>query len=206
MTHPHDPPPDGAARAADRDPLRPELNQTEAALEHQIAEVNSLADVRSETTAELIRLEATLSEAAGTAKRAVSPRRRRRSVPARAPRPLDAGAPGGGESTLGTRDGGGAPTGEAKPGTESGAEPAGIREFGDAAGRRWRAWIVRPSRPRSATYEPDYEAGWVTFEALDGSELRRLPQPPDDWAAADDGDLAALLERAVPGRARRGTG
>src|SRR5688572_19921464 len=67
MTHPREP-----------EPLRPMLHATESQLADRLDEACS-HDVLSETTAELVRLEETLSEAARVAKQAVSLRRRLRT-------------------------------------------------------------------------------------------------------------------------------
>ncbi len=85
----------------------------------------------------------------------------------------------------------------------------GVREFPDGTGREWRLWAVTPIPRESGSLldrlRPDYRAGWLTFEALDGTERRRLPRYPGDWAARSVSELQELLAAAtpVPPRGRR---
>ena len=82
-----------------------------------------------------------------------------------------------------------------------------VREFADAAGREWRVWAVVPGRVRpkgdSERYLGEYSHGWLAFEALDGSERRRMPNYPDDWRSLSDASLEALLRKAPEVPVRR---
>lgn len=89
-------------------------------------------------------------------------------------------------------------------------EPAGVREFTDAAGRAWRVWAVTPKGRDSKRNSLDqlraeYQAGWLTFETMDESERRRLPGHPAEWATCDEAGLQTLLARAGPVSPRRGS-
>ena len=80
-------------------------------------------------------------------------------------------------------------------------EGSGVREFADAAGRAWRVWAVSPkgrdtTRKSLEQLRPEYQGGWLTFEAIDESERRRLPGHPRDWISRDDAGLQELLGRA----------
>src|SRR5687767_9303959 len=57
------------------------------------------------------------------------------------------------------------------------ASSMSVREFRDDAGRRWRAWDIKPEEVRPVTRAEDYLAdcyvtGWIVFETLSGSEKR----------------------------------
>lgn len=75
-----------------------------------------------------------------------------------------------------------------------------VREFTDAEGREWRAWVVIPGRVRSKEdaerYLGEYARGWLAFEALDGSARRRLPEYPDDWRSLSAEGLQSLMRKA----------
>lgn len=76
-----------------------------------------------------------------------------------------------------------------------------LREFTDAAGRRWNAWDVYPSytqldlasRRTSGGYDPP---AWLAFECPATGERRRLSPVPDDWSARPDAEIVALCECA----------
>lgn len=103
-----------------------------------------------------------------------------------------------------------------------------LREFTDSEGTAWRAWDVPPWRAHSPArsysdrrvsdtpgYAPErrvapdrrkpaihgLERGWLCFEC--DSQKRRLAPPPNDWAAAPDAELEALLRRASAARIMR---
>lgn len=82
-----------------------------------------------------------------------------------------------------------------------------VREFTDAGGREWRAWVVIPGRVRSKEdaerYLGEYARGWLAFEALDGSARRRLPGFPENWRSLDDAGLERLMRRAPEVPVRR---
>jgi hypothetical protein len=161
-------------------PFRPELHEAEAELEERLREACDVEDVRAESTGELMRLEDALTSAAQAAKHAISLRRRIRTWGEMEPPPRGVGAPG-----------------EARP---------GVREFTDARGLAWRVWQVSPEqshgRRKSETYSGEYSAGWLVFEALDGSVRKRLPHYPAHWADLPSEGLEALLAeaRAAPHR------
>jgi hypothetical protein len=161
-------------------------------------------DLDEESTAQLMRLEESLVEAALAAKQAVSLRRRLRTDRVREgaadsddePRDADRSVP---RRPSVERRSAGAP--------ESEAEPSAVREFRDARGILWRAWAVTPShmhpdRPLDNRLG-EYSAGWLAFESDDGSQRRRLPHHPEDWAHRTNQALETLLDAAEPVRVRR---
>ena len=199
MTHPHEP-----------EPLRPLLDATESQLAERLDEA-CRHGVEGESTAELMRLEETLSEAALVAKQAVSLRRRLRT--------------GHGAGQQGDRPDGP----EAHPGTDAQvprserrstepddrAQPAtdddsAVREFLDRNGMTWRVWAVtqeqlNPER-LAANAMGDYREGWLAFERGDGGERRRFPHYPPNWRRLSNLDLEGLLDRAESVRRKRGGG
>lgn len=70
-----------------------------------------------------------------------------------------------------------------------------LREFVDAAGRRWLVWATVPVRTEA---KGDFRDGWLTFD--DGSERRRLAPVPDAWEAFPDDRLSLLVRVARPAR------
>ncbi len=160
MTHPREP-----------DPLRPMLDMTESQLAERLDEACSHG-IEGETTAELVRLEETLSEAARVAKQAVSLRRRLRT--------------GHGQTDDRAR-------------SSSPADSA-VREFLDRHGTSWRVWAVTQEQLHPerliADRMGDYREGWLAFESGDGTERRRLPHYPPNWLRLTNLDLEGLLERA----------
>jgi hypothetical protein len=86
-----------------------------------------------------------------------------------------------------------------------------VREFTDGAGRKWRAWEVKPEEIHPATKSEDYLAdcyitGWIVFETISSDEKRRLCPWPVDWVTRTDAQLRYLLDAAevVPGQRRSG--
>jgi hypothetical protein len=78
-----------------------------------------------------------------------------------------------------------------------------VREFRDGAGRRWRAWDIKPEQVRPVTRAEDYLAdcyvtGWIVFETVSGTEKRRLCPWPKRWTDESEWGLRKLLERADP--------
>ena len=163
------------------DPLRPMLATVEVELEHRLAEACSHA-VAEESTAELMRLEETLSEAARAAKQAVSLRRRLRSEAESADEQAD-------EAEA-----------DAPAALSMAPADAGVRELRDASGVEWRIWAVTSEQMHASRSGGDhlgeYKDGWLTFEAVTGEERRRLPHYPGDWNEITDEMLERLLERA----------
>ena len=163
------------------DPLRPMLATVEVELEHRLAEACS-HDVADESTAELMRLEETLSEAARAAKQAVSLRRRLRTE-------------SDSESQLADE----APA-DASPSLSMAPADAGVRELRDSNGVEWRIWAVTAEQMHASRtggeHLGDYKDGWLTFEAVSGDERRRLPHYPSDWNEITDQMLERLLVRA----------
>jgi hypothetical protein len=163
------------------DPLRPMLATVEVELEHRLAEACSHA-VTDESTAELMRLEETLSEAARAAKQAVSLRRRLRSESVT-------------ESTSADEA-----VADDLPGLSMAPADAGVRELRDSRGTEWRIWAVTAEQMHASRsggeHLGDYKDGWLTFEAVAGDERRRLPHYPSDWNEITDQMLERLLDRA----------
>jgi hypothetical protein len=146
-----------------------------------------------ENTGELIRLEEVLNDAASSAKKAISLRRRLS---------VERTKRGQGGGTASDR----APTDRA-----AGGESEKIREIVDGSGRPWRVWEVPPEqldRTRPGAYAGDFEKGWLCFESGNGQERRRLPSYPANWRSLPVPKLLALLDEAkpVPPRRKRGTG
>jgi len=195
MTHPREP-----------DPLRPMLKAAESQLAERLEEACS--HERDESTAELVRLEEALSDAARAAKQAVSLRRRISTGHGTAGRPDDQ-AP---TASADDRAASGADELEDRPAKRSGSvdadDQSAVREFLDRQGLRWRVWAVTPEQvhPERVVADRigDYRDGWLAFECTSNGERRRLPQYPPLWRRLSNLDLERLLERAEPVR-RRGT-
>ena len=163
------------------DPLRPMLATVEVELEHRLAEACA-HEVTDESTAELMRLEETLSEAARAAKQAVSLRRRLRSESETKSELADEALP------------------EDAPALTMAPADAGVRELRDSRGVEWRIWAVTAEQMHASRtggeHLGDYKDGWLTFEAVSGDERRRLPHYPSDWNEITDQMLERLLDRA----------
>jgi len=210
MTHPREP-----------DPLRPMLKTTESQLVERLEEACG-HDVRGESTAELMKLEETLSDAARAAKQAVSLRRRLRTGhggtdprheadvaegSSRAQARAIVGDPGNAQvDDLVAHD-----SSDADPDADFTAEAdSAIREFLDHRGLPWRVWAVTQEQLHPERLIADrmgeYREGWLTFECASGSERRRLPHYPPNWRRLANRDLEALLDRAESVRPRRESG
>ena len=197
MTHPREP-----------DPLRPMLQTAESELLDRLEEACG-HDVKSESTAELMRLEESLTEAALAAKQAVSLRRRLRT----------------GHGTAQSTDpavGAQRPAADVakhaadrratQPDDHQSAladEESAVRELLDQHGQSWRIWAVNQEQLHPerlvANQMGDYREGWLVFENTNGIERRRLPHFPPNWRRLTNLDLEGLLERAECVRSRRGT-
>jgi hypothetical protein len=170
------------------------LRAAEADLADRLEEACAMRqDVSGETTAELMRLEETLLEAARAAKQAVSVRRRRRSL---------GGVTGDGPRSVGLS------TASAPPADEA----FSVRDFVDAQRVEWRVWEVIPSQPHDTahgsahgTTNPlgDYQSGWLAFEAIASGQRRRLRDYPRDWNKLSNDELESLLARAEAARPPR---
>ena len=169
-------------QAQEPDPLRPMLTTVEVELERRLAEACTKHDVSDESTAELMRLEETLLDAARVAKQAVSLRRRLRTESEADDEP------------------------ESDSLVDSVLVPsiapadAGVRELRDANGVEWRVWAVTAEQMHASRsggeHLGDYKDGWLTFEAVTGDDRRRLPHYPSDWNEITDEMLERLLQRA----------
>lgn len=73
------------------------------------------------------------------------------------------------------------------------------REFVDSAGERWLVWDTRPTT--AARLTPEFQAGWLTFEAR--GQLRRLAPTPSGWDDLADDGLARLCRAAAVVSRRR---
>ena len=199
MTHPREP-----------EPLRPMLKTAESELVDLMDEACE-HEVLGESTAELMRLEEALTDAARAAKQAVSLRRRLRTG--------HGGAEPNHSDDLSER----APASEmGRPATERRAQPddrAGqttaddeiaVREFLDRNGATWRVWSVTQEQIHServlASRMGEYRGGWLAFERTDGQERRRLPNYPANWRRLSNLELEGLLDRAESVRRRRSAG
>lgn len=191
MAHPQEP-----------EPFRPMLKTAQSALAKHLDEACAHDDVNEESTAQLMRLEEALVDAAHAAKQAVSLRRRLRTGHGAA----DAAEPDDGESDAdGSVDR--RPSVERRGGGAAAQEASAVREFRDARGVLWRVWAVTPGRmhPERLVGQRlgEYSDGWLAFETEDASQRRRLPHHPEDWAQRTNHALEILLDRAEPVRVRR---
>jgi hypothetical protein len=165
--------------------------------------------IEEESTSELMKLEESLVDAAQAAKQAVSLRRRLRT---------GHGAPGAKQPPAADREttrqaDAGDQRGESggtwrEPDRSSGGEEGGaVREFRDRLGVIWRVWAVTPERlhPESILSGKlgEYADGWLAFENADGTQHRRLPHFPDNWAGQSNDALETLLQSAEMVRKRR---
>jgi hypothetical protein len=181
------------------------LQEAQSELARQLDEACAHEDPTEESTAQLVRLEETLTEAAEAAKRAVSLRRRLRTGHG----PADvAGEDDGDDPAPPRAPADRRPPIERRATTSSPAvEDSAVREFRDARGIVWRVWAVKPIEPRpdrpASQRLGEYSDGWLAFETEDGSQRRRLPHHPDDWSRQTNHALELLLEQAEAVRVRR---
>ena len=140
-------------------------------------------DLQSGTVDQLLHLEEQLLAAARAADEAVRLKRR-----------LDERASAGASLDSGSQ------RAERPPGA-AGDVAGRVREFRDRQGQAWRVWEVRPGVSRPVTdlqrYLGDYVNGWLAFGSLDTDVRKRLPAFPPDWFEMSDGELEALLHRAI---------
>ena len=72
-----------------------------------------------------------------------------------------------------------------------------LREFADAAERRWQVWETIPTRGAGLG---EFGNGWLTFD--DGEERRRLAPVPEGWPRFTDERLGLLVRIAKPSPSR----
>ena len=196
MTHP-----------PESDPLRPMLKDAQQELAKHLDEACAHDDVEDVSTAQLVRLEESLTEAAAAAKQAVSIRRRLKTRhgqadPSASPEGEFDDTPVPQRPTVERRS-------SAAAGSTSSDQASAVREFRDARGILWRVWAVtpglsHPDRPQ-ANRLGEYSDGWLAFESDDGTRRCRLPHYPREWSRQTNQALEELLERAEPVKARRKT-
>lgn len=200
--------------------LRPMLHSVEVELEHRLEDACTTRPVRDESTAELMRLEESLLDAARAAKQAVSLRRRLRTMP----EPVGSGRADAAElaadidatETIAVETAGaaGAPDASAPDASvadgrasEGGNGRSLVREFRDANGVDWRVWPVTPeqmqARGSGAEQLGEYSDGWLAFEAIDAPQRCRLPHYPVGWHGFTNAALETLLLQADVVHARR---
>jgi hypothetical protein len=172
----------------EQDPLKPVLEETEAELKQHLEETRDRTpdDVAAESEDDLRELEDSLLAAAVAVQQTISLRRHVEKRQAAAAKERESA--------------------ERSEAAEKSSQVGAVREFHDHTGRPWRAWSVTPGlRPgRDAKrYLGDYHAGWLCFEALDGSSRRRLPRYPADWVNYEEPALENLLQGAVDAPERK---
>jgi hypothetical protein len=179
----------------DRDPLENLLKDAENELRRRLEEAceAEARGVSSESTEEIRQLEDSLLSAALAAKQTIAVRRHmKRRGYAERERPVkidleedhDAGT-----DALKERE------------SESETGTAGVREFVDSSGQRWRAWLVVPGQTRSSAsgrrFLGNFQNGWICFEGLGNSARRRLPFHQASWASVTDDELRRLVEQGI---------
>ena len=180
----------------DRDPLENLLKDAENELRRRLEEAceAEARGVSSESTEEIRQLEDSLLSAALAAKQTIAVRRHmKRRGYAERERPVRVDLEE--DHDVGT---------DALKKTESESETgatAGVREFVDSSGQRWRAWLVVPGQSRSSTsgrrFLGNFQNGWICFEGMGNSARRRLPFRQASWAGVTDDELRRLVERAI---------
>jgi hypothetical protein len=185
------------------DSLRPALRQVEAELEDKMEEVCEGEQSAPESTGELIRLEEALTDAAKSAKQAVSLRRRLREEGKREAEPDSASEPGAEEAAPPSPS-----ASTAAPATPPDWRDEGsVRRLTDRQGRAWQIWAVLPETMKRftgvETLMGEYRLGWLAFETVDGELRKRLTSYPDDWQSLAAPELEALLDRAESATRRK---
>jgi len=180
----------------DRDPLENLLKDAENELRRRLEEAceAEARGVSSESTEEIRQLEDSLLSAALAAKQTIAVRRHmKRRGYAERERPVKVDLEE--DHDVGT---------DALKKTESESETgttAGVREFVDSSGQRWRAWLVVPGQSRSSTsgrrFLGNFQNGWICFEGLGNSARRRLPFHQASWASVTDDELRRLVEQGI---------
>jgi hypothetical protein len=144
--------------------LRPQLREAQETLGEALKEACAM-DPAKANTGELIHIEELLAIANDSAKKAISVRRRLK------------------------KDG----KARSESGKSRGSGESQSREFDDAAGVKWVAIAIRPTKAKSLS--GPFQAGWLSFDS--GNETRRLAPIPDGWASLQDDDLRALCKQAT---------
>lgn len=149
------------------------LDDATGTLERALAEACG-TEVRTADTAELVRIERVLVEAADAAEKAVSIRRRTRADE----RSRASGPPSSAEV----------------PGDV--AIPETHRVFEDATGVTWDAFAVHPSADAAgkARLPGPFQHGWLSFDS--GAERRRLSPIPAGWQSMSDERLREACAQA----------
>ena len=182
------------------------LKDAQQELAKHLDEACAHEDVEDVSTAQLMRLEESLTEAAAAAKQAVSIRRRLKTRPGAADASEDTGEDEMPDTPVKQRPSVERRVAPAAPPKSTG-ETSAVREFRDARGVLWRVWAVTPSLTHSDRPQTnrlgEYSEGWLAFESDDGSQRCRLPHYPREWLRQSNQKLEELLERAEPVKLRR---
>ncbi len=186
---------------SDRDPLQKQLDDAENELRRRLEEAceAEARGVATDSTEEVRRLEDSLLAAASAAKQTIAVRtdiNRRRYAQRQRPIQTDVAADRHTQAPS-PRKG----TSESRV-DEGGEKPAmGVREFTDAEGRPWRAWLVVPGLSNSSTsgrrFLGDFQNGWICFEGVDRPARRRLPYRQTNWPNITDEELKRLVRQAI---------
>jgi len=179
-----------------RDPLQNLLEDAENELRRRLEEAceAEARGVSTDSTEEIRQLEDSLLSAAMAAKQTIAVRRqiKRRGYEEREhPVKVDLEA---------ERDASSDALKKQEPESETGGT-TGVREFVDSTGQRWRAWLVVPGQSKSHSsgrrFLGDFQNGWICFEGMGNSALRRLPFRQASWSNVTDDELRRLVARAI---------
>jgi len=185
-----------AASPPNRDPLENLLKDAENELRRRLEEAceAEARGVSSESTEEIRQLEDNLLSAALAAKQTIAVRRHmKRRGYAEQERPVKVDLEEEHDAAADALK-------ERESESETGAT-AGVREFVDSSGQRWRAWLVVPGQTRSSAsgrrFLGNFQNGWICFEGLGNSARRRLPFHQASWASVTDDELRRLVEQGI---------
>jgi len=180
----------------DRDPLQNLLEDAENELQRRLeeaceAEAHGLS---TESTEEIRQLEDNLLAAAMAAKQTIAVRRHmKRRGHAERERPIKVDLAADHDARADTLK---KEESESEAGTTM-----GVREFVDASGQRWSAWLVVPGRSKANAsgrrFLGDFQNGWICFEGLGNSARRRLPFRQASWVNVSDDELRDLVQHAI---------
>jgi len=179
----------------DRDPLQNLLEDAENELRRRLEEAceADASGLSTESTEEIRQLEDNLLAAAMAAKQTIAVRRHmKRRGHAEREQPI--------KVDLAERDARADTLEKGESESEAGAT-MGVREFVDASGQRWRAWLVVPGQSKANAsgrrFLGDFQNGWICFEGLGNSARRRLPFRQASWANVSDDELRDLVQHAI---------